>query len=135
MEIPMFSSKALRAVPATVLFTVLTGCGTGTSDSAKKPESAAPIAVSVREASTVKLPEVYEATGSVRASVNSVLSARTMGTIVEVRVQPGDSVKAGQVIAVIDARDADTARRQAEAGRREALDAQPEADGGVEAAK
>jgi RND family efflux transporter MFP subunit len=83
----------------------------------------------------VKLPEVYEATGSVRARVTTVLSARTMGSILEVRVQPGDSVKAGQVIAVIDARDIETSRRQAEAGRTEAQDAQPEADSGVEAAK
>jgi RND family efflux transporter MFP subunit len=83
----------------------------------------------------VKLPEVYEATGSVRARVTTLLSARTMGSILEVRVQSGDTVKAGQVIAVIDARDIETSRRQAEAGRREAQDAQPVADSGVEAAK
>jgi len=131
----MFSNKTLWVAPATVLLGVLLGCGSGTSESAKKAESAPPVAVSVRKASMVKLPEVYEATGSVRARVTSVLSARTMGSILEVRVQPGDSVKAGQVIAVIDARDIETSRRQAEAGRREAQDAQPEADSGVEAAK
>ncbi len=131
----MFSSKTLWATPATVLLAVLAGCGPGTSESAKKAEDAPPVAVSVRKASIVKLPELYEATGSVRARVTSVLSARTMGSILEVRVQPGDSVKAGQVIAVIDARDIETSRRQAEAGRREAQDAQPEADSGVVAAK
>jgi RND family efflux transporter MFP subunit len=135
MEIPMFSSKALWAVTATVLLGILAGCGSGTNDSAKNAESAKPISVSARKASTVKLPEVYEATGSVRARVTTVLSARTMGSILEVRVQSGDAVKAGQVIAVIDARDIETSRRQAEAGRREAQDSQPEADSGVEAAQ
>ena len=131
----MFSSKTLWAVPATVVLGVMSGCGSGTNESAKKVDNAAPLAVSVQKASRVKLPEVYEATGSVRARVTTVLSARTMGSILEVRVQSGDSVKAGQVIAVIDARDIETSRRQAEAGRREAQDAQPEADSGVEAAK
>jgi RND family efflux transporter MFP subunit len=135
MEIPMFSSKALWAVPATVVLGILAGCGSGTNESAKKAEGAKPIAVSARKASTVKLPEIYEATGSVRARVTTVLSARTMGSILEVRVQSGDAVKAGQVIAVIDARDIDTSRRQAEAGRRAAQDSQPEADSAVEAAQ
>ncbi len=131
----MFSSKALWAAPATILLAVLAGCGSGTSEPAKKAEGSATVAVSARKAATVMLPEVYEATGSVRARVTTVLSARTMGSILEVRVQSGDTVKAGQVIAVIDARDIETSRRQAEAGRREAQDAQPEADSGVAAAK
>jgi RND family efflux transporter MFP subunit len=135
MEIPMFLSKTLWAAPAIVVLGVMSGCGSGTNESAKKVDNAAPLAVSVQKASRVKLPEVYEATGSVRARVTTLLSARTMGSILEVRVQSGDTVKAGQVIAVIDARDIETSRRQAEAGRREAQDAQPEADSGVEAAK
>lgn len=131
----MFLSKTLWAAPAIVVLGVMSGCGSGTNESAKKVDNAAPLAVSVQKASRVKLPEVYEATGSVRARVTTLLSARTMGSILEVRVQSGDTVKAGQVIAVIDARDIETSRRQAEAGRREAQDAQPEADSGVEAAK
>ena len=131
----MFSSKALWAVPATVLLGLLAGCSSSTNESAKKAEGAKPLAVSARKASTLKLPEIYEATGSVRARVTTVLSARTMGSILEVRVQSGDAVKAGQVIAVIDARDIDTSRRQAEAGRRAAQDSQPEADSAVEAAQ
>lgn len=131
----MFLSKPLWAVPATVLLGILAGCGSGTSESAKKAENTTPVAVSVQKVSRVKLREVYEATGSVRARVTTVLSARTMGSILEVRVQPGDGVKAGQVVAVLDARDMETSRRQAEAGRREALDAQPEADSAVEAAQ
>ncbi len=131
----MFLSKTLRAVSATVLLGVLAGCGPGTTEAQKKVESDAPLAVTVSKAAVVKLPELYEATGSVRARVTTVLSARTMGSILEVRVQPGDSVKAGQVVATIDARDSETSHRQAEAARREAQDAQPEADSGVAAAK
>jgi len=130
----MFSNKTLWTVPAILLTGLLAGCGSGTGESAKKADNAPPIAVSAQKAATVKLPEVYEATGSVRARVTTVLSARTMGSILDVRVQSGDAVKAGQVVAVLDARDSETSKRQAEAARREALDAQPEADSGVEAA-
>jgi len=128
----MFSSKTLQAIPAILLAGLLAGCG---GEPARKAESAPPVAVTARRAENAKLPEVYEATGTVRARVSSVLSARTMGSILEVRVQSGDTVKAGQVVAVLDARDIAASQRQAEAARREALDAQPEADSGVEAAR
>lgn len=129
----MFSNKAHWAISALASMGLLAGCGAG--ESARKVESAAPVAVTARKAATVKLPEIYEATGTVRARVTTVLSARTMGSILEVRVQPGDAVKAGQMVAVLDARDIAASLRQAEAARREAMDMQPEARGGVEAAR
>ena len=67
--------------------------------------------------------------------MTTTLSARTMGNIREIRVQPGDSVKAGQVVAVVDARDIEASLRQAEGAQREAQSARPEADNGVAAAQ
>ncbi|MGB9611998.1 MAG: efflux RND transporter periplasmic adaptor subunit, partial [Bryobacteraceae bacterium] len=53
----------------------------------------------------------------------------------EVRVQAGDTVQPGQVIAVIEAREIDSGLKQAEAARDEARNALPEADNAIAAAK
>jgi multidrug efflux pump subunit AcrA (membrane-fusion protein) len=134
MEIPMFSSnRSLILIPAAAA-AILAGCG-GKEAEKKAPSPAKPVAVTTVKLAPAKLPEVYEATGTVRARTTSVLSARLMGHIREVRVQAGDTVKAGQVVAVIDAREIETALRQAQAARNEATSAAPEVDNAIAAAK
>ena len=93
------------------------------------------VGVNAQPAALVDMPVTYEATGTVQARVTTLLSARTMGRISEIRVQPGDTVKAGQVVAVLDARDLETASRQAEAARSEAQSARPEVDSAVAASQ
>ncbi len=77
----------------------------------------------------------YIATGTIRARTTSVLSARVMGYLREVRAMAGDSVKAGQVVALVDAQEMDTAIRQAQAGLAEAKSALPEVDNAIAGAK
>jgi RND family efflux transporter MFP subunit len=48
------------------------------------------------------------------------LASKLMGTILQVKVQAGDRVKAGQLLVVIDSREAEAMIHKAEAGRREA---------------
>lgn len=130
----MFSSnRSLILIPAAAA-AILAGCG-GKEAEKKAPSPAKPVAVTTVKLAPAKLPEVYEATGTVRARTTSVLSARLMGHIREVRVQAGDTVKAGQVVAVIDAREIETALRQAQAARNEATSAAPEVDNAIAAAK
>lgn len=131
----MFSNKIVPLYSALALAALLAGCGSGTDSSRKAEPSSAPLTVNAQLATLANLPETYEATGTVRARVTTLLSARTMGRISEIRVQPGDSVKAGQVVAVLDARDLEAASRQAEAARAEAQDALPEVDSGVAASQ
>ncbi len=126
----MFSSKRFLILFAAAL----AGCG-GKAPETKSAAPAKPVSVSAVQASLARLPEVYEAAGTVRARTTSILSARLMGHIREVRVQAGDSVKAGQVVAVVDAREIETALRQAQAARNEARSAMPEVDNGIAAAK
>jgi multidrug efflux pump subunit AcrA (membrane-fusion protein) len=133
MEIPMFSSKALAGMTAVALSALL-GCGSSPKD-AVTTESAAPVAVEVSPATTTKLPQSYETSGTVKARVSTTLSARIMGHVLEVRVHAGDTVHAGQIVAVLDARDARSALQQAEAARNEAIEARPEAEAGVAGAK
>ena len=72
--------------------------------------------------------------GTVTARTTGAVSARLPGHIREIRVREGDSVQAGQVIAIVDARDADSAIKQAEAARDEARAALPESQAAIASA-
>jgi RND family efflux transporter MFP subunit len=134
MEIPMFLSKrSLMSIPMAAA-AVLAGCG-GKEAGKQAAPPAPPAAVTAVKIAAGSLPEEYEATGTVRARTTSVLSARLMGHIREVRVQAGDMVKSGQVVAVIEAREVETALRQAQAARSEATGAKPEVDNAIAAAQ
>jgi multidrug efflux system membrane fusion protein len=80
-------------------------------------------------------PELYEATGTVRARTAATISAKVMGYVEQVNVKVGDRVRQGQPLITIDSRDLDTNVRRAEAGRSEVERAIPEADHAVAAAK
>ena len=131
----MFSSRIVPLYPALALAALLAGCGSGTDSLRKAGPSSAPISVNAQPAALISLPETYEATGTVRARVTTLLSARTTGRVSEIRVQPGDGVKAGQVVAILDARDLEAATRQAQAARSEAQSALPEVDSAVAASQ
>jgi RND family efflux transporter MFP subunit len=134
----MFSTKGKLAgtTGALVLLAAagLAGCGGG-KEAPRKAEPLPAVKVTAVKLAEETVPEVYEATGTVRARVSSVLSARVMGYLREVRVQAGDRVRAGQVIAEIEAREIDSGLKQAEAAREEARNALPEVDNAIAAAK
>src|SRR2546423_13125517 len=78
---------------------------------ARKQEAATEKPPAVRDAKIEKLrlapvEDVYEATGTVRAKTSSVLSSKIVGSVVAMPVREGDRVRAGQVVAEIDNRDA-----------------------------
>ena len=96
----------------------LAACG-----SAEKAKDAQPETIRGVQLETVRLqslPDFYEATGTVRSATTSVLSAQISGTVREVRVKPGDRVKRGQVLAVIDDRGPRAQVAGAQAGVEEA---------------
>jgi RND family efflux transporter MFP subunit len=80
-------------------------------------------------------PNIYEATGTVRARTSAVISSKVMGYVREVRVAAGDRVREGQLLVALDARDLDAACHQAEAAEAEARSAVPEADNAVAGAQ
>ncbi len=128
----MFSSKIL--IPLAPAALLLSGCGSHTPEKKAAPQGPA-IQVSLQEARSEKVAGVYEATGTVRARSTSVLSARIMGYIRDIRAQVGDTVRAGQTVAVIDAKEIDDAVAQAKAGVAEARAAVPEVDNAIAAAQ
>ena len=112
----------------------LSACGTTRRETGAENKQA-PISVQTIAAATAEWPATYEATGTVRARTTAVVAARMMGYAREVRAQAGDHVKAGQVLAVLDARDLEASVRGAAAGLDEVRQAMGEADGAVAASK
>src|SRR6266498_3359653 len=91
--------------------------------------------VNVVAATLQQWPSVYETTGTVRARSSAVVSAKWMGYIREVKVQAGDRVREGQLLATLDARDLDATSGRAAAAREEVRGAVPEADSAVAMAR
>jgi multidrug efflux pump subunit AcrA (membrane-fusion protein) len=97
---------------ALLLSATAAACG---HDRQRPAEQAAPIAVTTATADVKGLPEEIEAGGTVRARTVAVLTSRIVGQVREILVQPGDRVRAGQVLAQLDGREMEANRERAEA--------------------
>jgi RND family efflux transporter MFP subunit len=113
---------------------LLTSSGRERSVRAVEAHEAA-VPVQVVPVTTSDWPSTYEATGTIRARTTATISAKVMGYVQQVNVQAGDSVRDGQVLITIDARDMETNVRRAEAAKAEVLSTIPEMDHGLAAAK
>lgn len=91
----------------------LTACSTPTE---KAPaEAGAAIPVTVAPVTMAEIAEVIEAGGVVQARTTATLTARILAPVREVRVSPGDRVRSGQVLIVLDGRDLSAGARGARA--------------------
>jgi RND family efflux transporter MFP subunit len=80
-------------------------------------EAAAPVAVTVATVGMADVAETFEAGGVVEARTTATLTARIVAPIRDVLVSPGERVRSGQVLIVLDDRDlAAQARRARAAG-------------------
>ncbi len=66
-------------------------------------EQAPPLPVTVARVTTAELPQTFEAGGVIQASTTATLTARILAPVREVRVAPGDRVRAGETLVVLDA--------------------------------
>lgn len=117
-----------------ILLLAASGCSPKKSETARAAENA-PVRVRTFAVEQQDWPSFYEATGTVRARTSVQVSSRVMAYAREVRVRIGDQVRAGQPLVILDARDLDARRRQAEAGRTEARASAAEADHAIAAAQ
>jgi multidrug efflux system membrane fusion protein len=111
---------------------LLAACGSGR----KTAEAPVEAATGVR-LETVRLQptsQFYEAVGTVRSATVSVLGAQISGTVREIRVRPGDRVRRGQVLALIDDRSQSAQVGAAQAGVEEATQGLAEVEQALEAA-
>ncbi|HEU0005097.1 MAG TPA: efflux RND transporter periplasmic adaptor subunit, partial [Terriglobia bacterium] len=108
-----------RAAPLLSLV-LLAGCSTQQPDNKAVDRPAPAVKVQVAAVKEGHHSQSQRLPGTVRAMRSAALASKLMGTILQVRVQAGDRVKAGQLLAVIDSREAEAMIHKAEAGRREA---------------
>jgi len=86
-----------------------------------------PVAISAAAVQYENVPGFIEAPGSVQPRDRVALSSQINGFVRAVQVKAGDRVKAGQVLATLDARDAESQKAAAQAGMQETLAAREEA--------
>jgi RND family efflux transporter MFP subunit len=110
MRTNLWKAAAALAVAA------LVGC------SETKPTAPAPAekvhGVAVMQVQKTSIPEVVEATGTVRAALSAQLSSQVIGTITRVNVHEGDRVRRGEVLVAIDESQQQAAFAGANAGLR-----------------
>lgn len=87
---------------AVLAATFLAACGS--KEQARETTPRVVSGVSVVTVHAQSAPEYYEAVGTVKPEVTSVLGAEISGTVRKILVKAGDHVKRGQLLAVIDSR-------------------------------
>lgn len=97
--------------------TLLAACGA--SERAANRSTPVVSGVSVEVVRLQVTPDFYEASGTVRSATSSVLGAQISGTVRQISVKPGDRVKRGQVLAILDDRGVRAEYMAAQAGVRE----------------
>jgi multidrug efflux pump subunit AcrA (membrane-fusion protein) len=75
----------------------------------------------------------FQAPGTVRAKTQTTLSSKVQGQIIALRVREGDRVRQGELLVEIDARDASSQLRRAQAAETEARKALEEVEGSIRA--
>ena len=121
-------------VPILASLAMWSGCG-GSESRAQSGRKCPAVPVQLATVSSQQWPDVYEATGTVRARTAAVLSSKVMAYVRQVAVQAGDRVREGQLLIALDAQDLDTNVLRAQAAEAEVMSAIPEADSGVAGAK
>ncbi len=98
--------RHLGLLASLILMTLPAGCGDkadpGATELKRPPISGA----TITQIAPSKVEDFYETSGTVRARVVNVIASRVMGSVTAVTVRPGDRVRAGQLLATIDDRDA-----------------------------
>ena len=93
---------------------VLAGCGDRVVPGTAEVKRPAVTGVTVATVEPARVSDFYETSGTVKARVSSVVASRVPGTVTSVHVRAGDRVKAGQLLAALDDRDAAQNVRAAE---------------------
>lgn len=96
---------------------------------------ARPIPVKLATAVEQTLDTLYRTSGTVRGRTTAVLTSKTVGYVRSVAVRAGDRVRAGQVLATLEANDSSASVRRANAGFDQSLEARAEAENAVSAAE
>ncbi|MFA6013479.1 MAG: efflux RND transporter periplasmic adaptor subunit [Gallionellaceae bacterium] len=100
-----------------LLTLTLGACGNKTADKKGADKKSGPVAtpVTVTSVSVGSMLLLEESVGVLESLADPIIAAETAGKLLEVRAVAGNSVKTGQVLAVLDAQDAGLAKQSAQA--------------------
>jgi multidrug efflux pump subunit AcrA (membrane-fusion protein) len=128
--------KVCLRLPALLLAVgLISGCGESI-EPGRTPSGAPPTVSAPVEAARLQTqPFLYEAVGTITARTASTVASKLMGTVLQVKVQEGASVKEGDVLVVLDQRQVSARYEQAQAAVQEARKAEASARSAREAAK
>jgi RND family efflux transporter MFP subunit len=107
------STRTLAGGVAIVIGLVLTACSSGTKTT--PADAGTPVAVTVAPVAMTDIVDTFEAGGVVQARTTATIMARILAPVREVRAAPGDRVRAGQVLIVLDGSDLAAHARSARA--------------------
>jgi membrane fusion protein (multidrug efflux system) len=96
--------KAGLVVIATFSFAFLSACGTGEASLSNVPEApaASPLPVEIASPLVADIYATHDTTAKIGADAEAPVVSRAEGQIVEILVEEGDSVSAGQLLARLD---------------------------------
>jgi RND family efflux transporter MFP subunit len=110
----IWKRRSARAIGAAVAMAfAASGCGNraDTVTASQQP----PVPVSIAAVSAREVADTFEAGGVVQAGTTATLMARILAPVREVRVSPGDRVRAGQALIMLDGADLSAQARSARA--------------------
>ena len=123
--------KSFRGVvfggPLLITALILSGCGEKVPPGTAAVKRPVVTGVALETVAPVSVNAYYETSGTVRAKNTSLIASRVMGTVTAVNVREGDRVRAGQILVLLDDRDAAQRQAAAQAAVREARQAQESA--------
>ncbi len=97
-----------------VLLFLFSGCGDKVSPGTVKVKRQAISGVTVSMVQPSAIADEYETSGTVKAGISSIIASRIMGAVTTIYIRAGEPVRAGQLLAIIDNRDAVQRVRAAE---------------------
>ncbi len=110
----------------------LSACAGGSGRTEAAP--AVVTGVTVETMRSASVPQMYEAVGTIESKTTSNVGAQVGGTLLQVRVKPGDRVHAGELLAVIDGRGLRAQLNAAEASAQASSEGLVEVEQQIEAA-
>lgn len=126
----------MKRFPAFLIAVLMTAaCSRQQSPHATVDADATVTTVQVETLAASQVADVYRASGTARASQIAAIAPKIAANILDVRVHPGDHVRAGQTLVVLDRRDLDANLRLCEAEHSETESAVIEADNAIASAE
>ena len=124
-----------RLLPLPILILMTGGCSQHEARVAAAGAEPRLATVQVETVADSEIAEIYQASGTVRARYSAAIAAKIAANILEVHVQAGDHVQAGQTLIVLDSRDLEANLRRSEAASAEAQNAIDETESAITAAR